>query len=158
METTNFNTMKRGDNVVSNYRLMNEPVKLTTKLYEPYVVPDGDGWAETGAVCGVPVKVSIDKKRYSQLMRLRGSRKQRAAKAFIPRESIKVVSQSKPVAAAVGIAIYEGKTEQEIQIAQLEARIREVMGLVNKQKAVERRKVESTETLERVFEGMRTKV
>jgi len=102
--------------LTSNYKLRGEPVKLHNVAYRWYV-PDGDGWA--------PALLSEEdvSERHRSAMRLRGSRKQRAARAAVPLSSVTIVTENKPVAPGVAKAIYEGKSEVDIRVAELEAQI-----------------------------------
>jgi len=107
--------------LTSNYRLRGEPVKLNAKEFRGFYKPDGDGyeevWHETS---------SAEKLR--DKMRLRGSRKQLAARQMVPRSSVTIVKTGEPVAPKVAIAKLEGKSEQDVRIIELEEKIRTLIG------------------------------
>jgi hypothetical protein len=126
MDATNIRTIKRGNSAESNYALRDRPLELRA-THVPLLQGVGtDAWEDDGGF--VPPIVELDGADKSrQKIGIRPPRKQRAARANVPRESINVVSMSKPVPRGVAIAIYEGKSEQEVEIARLEARIRELM-------------------------------
>ncbi len=136
----NFNVIKKHDNKESNYRLLDQGVKLTTRTHYPYVVPDGDGYTAAGGVS--PDFVERDTEEVNKtLMRVRGARKQRAAKANVPRESIKVIPLTTPVKMVEAVAQFEEITLDEarlkLAVVSLEEKIKEVMSVVNLQKAFE---------------------
>ena len=122
METMNINIF--GKQGTSCYRLRGEKVRLSCKA-SVGCVPDGDGylqvWDET-----------FGTKRFKTPVRLNEGRKQAAARQVIPRESIKVVKLSEPNPVPVTMAILEGKSADEVKIARLEARIKELLGMVRK--------------------------
>jgi hypothetical protein len=106
----------------SNYRLRHEPVKLTNRVFKGHR-PDGDGYEEIW-------EESDEVQRYRLSMRVRGARKQRAAKANIPKESIKLVPINQPKPAAVVLAILDKKTPEQIRVLELEAELKKLMGLL----------------------------
>jgi hypothetical protein len=127
----------------SNYRLLGKKVSLDCRVLKGYR-PDGDGYE--------PVwDEYTESEKSKQLMRVRGARKQRAAKAVSPKVSIVDVKPLNPVPYEVGVAIYEGKTEDEIKIAQLEAQIRKLMGVYQVQEKRKERLVETKQQLEQKF-------
>lgn len=119
MEMININNYKRGD-VVSNYRLRGEPVKLAAKEFNGFYIPDGDGyveaWKETSAT-----------EKLRDKMRLRGSRKQRAARQAVPLSSVTIVKPGGTVSPRVAIAMLEGKSQQDVRIIELEEKIKQLM-------------------------------
>jgi hypothetical protein len=124
MDAYQFTINKRGG-TASNYRLLDEKVKLATRINLPYVVPDGDGW-ETVAASSIIVEATEEQLNRSKVQ-LRGSRKQRAARAVVPRESIKIIPIVKPACVEVAEARMVGGDEQ---VAQLEHEIRKLMDVV----------------------------
>jgi hypothetical protein len=157
MNPVNFGIYTRRDVRESNYRLHSEPVKLTAKITPVFDAPGVDTWEGEGGACA-PLPYEEDaEKRYKQQMNLRGARKQRAAKQFIPRESIKIVQIKTVVPKEVAMAIVEGKSDQEIEVARLTAKIQELMGVINKPKIEAARKIESIKKLEAVFASKRLK-
>lgn len=114
-ETVNINYEPKQ----SAYRLRRAPTQLTAKVTKF----DGDGKV-------AEIQEVVVEERHRTLAKLRGSRKQRAAHAMIPTASIHKVSDSVPVKREVAIAIYEGGNEEDIKVAELEARIRELRAML----------------------------
>lgn len=143
MEAMNINKYSRGDARESNYRLLNEPVQLKVRMEH---VPSADElqWEDDGGPAVELVTEMTVEEYHKQQMRLRGARKQRAARAYRPTESIKVVKVSEPRAPA---QIEDVEVRQDVQIAQLEGHIRELLGLV----AAEKRRKESVVRLAEHF-------
>lgn len=141
--TMNINNIKKNDRKVSNYRLLGQPTKLVTRIHHAYVVPDGDGYALAGGVSPNFEEVTTEE-LHESLMRVRGARKQRAAKAYVPKESIKVVPLTKPAPVAVAVARFEGTTVEQakvsLQVADLERQIREVEKLLGLREKFEERR------------------
>ena len=129
--TMNFRVLKRGEVHESNYALRQAPLNLKATVQTVCEASGTDRFDDDGGFIP-PVRELTEAERYRSNVRIRPAKKQRAAKCYIPKESIKVVSMSKPVARGVAIAIYEGKTEQEIEVAALEARVRELMFQVSR--------------------------
>jgi hypothetical protein len=118
MEAMNINYVDRQ----ANYRLRGAAVKLFAKTLVG-CRPSGDGWEEVwDESWGTSYSKSIPK--------FRGSRKQRAARAMVPVESIKVVAKREAAPACVVEARLANKTAEEVRVAELEAKIRELMGLL----------------------------
>jgi hypothetical protein len=65
-------------------------------------------------------------------MRVRGARKQRAARAYRPVESIKVVRINEPAPAEVVGVRLNGGSAQDEKVAELEAKIRQLLLQVRK--------------------------
>jgi hypothetical protein len=72
---------------------------------------------------------STGTERYHSVPKLKGSRKQAAARQKIPLASITKVIINQPVSPAEAIAIYEGANPQDLEIKRLEAQIRALMNL-----------------------------
>jgi len=158
MNPMNFATYTRRDVRESNYRLLDERPKLTAKITKVFDAPGVDAWeGEGGAVMPLPVEEEVSYKSKS-VMNVRGARKQRAAKQFIPRESIKVVKIGRPVDVKVAMAVVTGKSDDEIKIVSLEAQIERLLGIVQAPRIAAERKAASLKKLEEVFESKRTKV
>jgi hypothetical protein len=120
VEAININYVDRQ----ANYRLRGAPVKLFAKTLQG-VRPDGDGWEEVwDESWGTNYSKNIPK--------LRGSRKQRAARCLVPVESIRIVAKCEAAPACVVEARLANKTAEEVRVAELEAKIRELMGLLGK--------------------------
>ena len=102
----------------SNYTLRGTAVKLSAREFKG-VKPDGDGyedvWQETDTQ-------HLEKEK----MRLRGSRKQKAARAFVPKSSVTIVKHQEPAASTVVNAILDGKSADVIKILELEDKIKKM--------------------------------
>lgn len=85
----------------SNYRLRGTPVPLRCTVYTSVETPDGGAWENEGGACAPePVEV-VAEHRYRAKVKVHPMRKQKAAQAYIPRESIKVVPREKTLLAAI---------------------------------------------------------
>jgi len=130
MNPMNINEYRRGDVRGSNYRLLNEPMGLKVRM-EHIPSKEECAWEDDGGPT-IPLVVDMTVEEYhKQQMRIRGARKQRAARAYRPIESIKVVKQAEP---RTPRQIEDVEVRQDVQVAQLEGRIRELIGLVDKEK------------------------
>ena len=118
MEAININYIDRQ----ANYRLRGERVRLFAKSLVG-VRPDGDGWEEVW-------DESWGTERSRSIPKLRGSRKQRAARCLVPVESIRIVAKCEAAPRPIVEARLAGKSEEEMRIAELEAKIAELMGLL----------------------------
>jgi hypothetical protein len=116
-----MNINREGGNQ-SSYRLRGEPVKLFAKTLVG-ARPDGDGWEQ---VWDETWGTNYDKVRVKPGV----PRKQAAARQAIPLSTVKLVNMRTPAPPAVVLAKLENRTADEIKIAELEAKIRELMGLV----------------------------
>ena len=131
MEAMNINKYSRGDDRGSNYRLLNEPVQLKVRMEH---VPSADElqWEDDGGPAVELVTEMTVEEYHKQQMHVRGARKQRAARAYRPVESIKVVRINEPAPAeVVGVRLAGGSTADE-KVASLEAQIRALLSLVRK--------------------------
>ena len=132
MQTTNIRRFDRGDVLQSNYRLLSEPVQLTYKHQPVLDGPDEQAWeSEGGAVAPPPAEMTVAE-AFSQQMRVRGARKQRAARAYRPVESIKVVRINELAPAEVVGVRLNGGSAQDEKVAELEAKIRQLLLQVRK--------------------------
>ena len=157
MEAMNINKYSRGDARESNYRLLNEPVQLKVRM--EHVLSDAEcTWEdEGGPTVPLVTEMTVEQAIKSQ-MRVRGARKQRAAKAYRPTESIKVVNQAAPaIKEVVGVRLAGGSAQDE-KVAELEARIKELMAVVRAPIVAAERKTESIKKFEVLFNGLRTRV
>ena len=131
MEATNIRQLHRGDDRGSNYRLLNEPVQLKVRMEH---VPSTEecAWEDDGGpTVSLVTEMTVEQAIKAQ-MRVRGARKQRAARAMRPVESIKVVRINEPAPAeVVGVRLAGGSTADE-KVASLEAQIRALLSLVKK--------------------------
>jgi len=105
----------------SCYRLRGEPVQLTAKS----VKLDANGKIESMVVETVA-------EIYAAKVRARGPRKQTAARQMRPTGRV-VVVERKVATPEVAIARFEGGGDREVQIAILERKIKELMGMVERQ-------------------------
>ena len=150
MEAMNINKYSRGDDRESNYRLLNEPVQLKVRMEH---VPSTEecAWEDEGGPTVSLVTEMTVEEYHKQLMRVRGARKQRAARAYRPTESIKVVNQGKPaVKEVVGVRLAGGSAQDE-EVARLEARIKELMAVVRAPIVAAERKAKSIERFKTLF-------
>ena len=131
MEATNIRQLHRGDDRGSNYRLLNEPVQLKVRMEH---VPSTEecAWEDDGgSTVSLVTEMTVEQAIKAQ-MRVCGARKQRAARAMRPVESIKVVRINEPAPAeVVGVRLAGGSTADE-KVASLEAQIRALLSLVRK--------------------------
>jgi len=108
----------------SNYRLRDEPIKLTSKVLKGY------------RKNGEPIYEEFDAfKSYGAHMRIRGSRKQRAAHEAIMKETVRKVEVKGPRPPEVVKAVLEGKSAADVKIAELEFKMKELLGMVAKASA-----------------------
>ena len=131
MEAMNFNKFQRGDDRESNYRLLNEPVQLKVRMEH---VPSTEecAWEDDGGpTVSLVTEMTVEQAIKAQ-MRVRGARKQRAARAMRPVESIKVVRINEPAPAEVVGVRLNGGSAQDEKVAELEAKIRQLLELVRK--------------------------
>jgi hypothetical protein len=182
MEPININRIERGCDVrQSNYALIGKPVGLNCRVLQVSRPVEIDRWEDEG---GYPApdwteKFSWDEEeRYRSAMRVRGSRKQRAAKAYIPRESINVIKVTKAAPVKVAMAKLDVRAEMErievlaignrlkermreevrragadkVKVAELEARIAEIMDVINAPKIAEAKRRADLRLLEHVFD------
>jgi hypothetical protein len=157
MEAMNINKYSRGDDRESNYRLLNEPVQLKVRM--EHVLSDAECvWEdEGGPTVSLVTEMTVEQAIKAQ-MRVRGARKQRAAKAYRPTESIKVVNQAAPaIKEVVGVRLAGGSAQDE-KVAELEARIKELMAVARAPIVAAERKTESIKKFEVLFNGLRTRV
>ena len=157
MNAMNISKHKRGDDRESNYRLLTEPAQLKVRMEH---VPSADElqWEDDGGPAVELVTEMTVEEYHKQQMRLRGARKQRAAKAYRPTESIKIVNQAAPAIKEVVSVRLAGGSAQDEKVAELEARIKELMAVVRAPIVAAERKTESIKKFEVLFNGLRTRV
>lgn len=146
MDALNFNNFSRNSETEANYRLRNEPVQLRART----LVLDADG-KERGSI------EIVGEERYKSPVKINASRKRKAAMAAVPRATITVVKEKRPVDPAVAIATFEGKTGADVEVARLEARVKELLGIVRRKDDAEVRRLQSIERLEGLFNRKRLK-
>ena len=131
MDALNINKYSRGDDRGSNYRLLNEPVQLKVRMEH---VPSTEecAWEDDGGpTVSLVTEMTVEQAIKAQ-MRVRGARKQRAARAMRPVESIKVVRINEPAPAEVVGVRLNGGSQQDEKVAELEAKIRQLLLQVRK--------------------------
>ena len=131
MEAMNIGKYFRGDDRESNYRLLNEPVQLKVRMEH---VPSTEecAWEDDGgSTVSLVTEMTVEQAIKAQ-MRVRGARKQRAARAMRPVESIKVVRINEPAPAEVVGVRLNGGSAQDEKVAELEAKIRQLLLQVRK--------------------------
>jgi hypothetical protein len=127
MAAMNFQLLKRGDATGSNPRLIGQKIDLHARVIPVWGETGTDAWEDDGGA-PAPAPYSVDEAtRCRPQFRQFHTKKQMGARCAIPKESIIKVSMGKPVAVGVAKAIFEGKSQEEIEIAKLEARIKELM-------------------------------
>jgi hypothetical protein len=141
MDPVNINHFTRGSTRESNYSLRGEPVRLTVKTLVQ------------GGLLQFPVKEETTEEVNKQRVGLRGLRRQRAARAVVTRESIKVVPLDYPPPAPPEVVAVRlaGGSDADEKIAALEARIKVLLGIVERPKILAQRKAESIKKLEELF-------
>jgi hypothetical protein len=117
-------SITRHGSETSCYRLRHEPVRLFARTYLG-AVPDGDSWAPE-------YEESFGTEKVSTRVKPGMPRKQAAARIAVPVNTVKVVPVLKPVDPKVALAQLGAKTEEQARIEALEARIKELLGLVRK--------------------------
>ncbi len=132
MSPVNFNKFSRNAAQESNYRLLAEPMQLKIRT-EHFLSADEIRMDDDGCPNHPDLVVEETVAEYSKrMMRIRGARKQRAARAYRPIESMKVVKVSKPAPAEVVGVRLNGGSPQDERVAELEAKIRELLAIVRK--------------------------
>ena len=126
METMNIRRHRRGDESGCNYSLRDKKLDLKA-VHVPVLAQDGTDRFEDDGGAVPPIVELTEQEKYRTDVRIHPPRKQRAAKAYIPKETIKVVHMGKPVVREKAIAIFEGKSPDEVKLAELEGRVRELM-------------------------------
>ena len=131
MDALNINKYSRGDDRESNYRLLNEPVQLKVRM-EHVQSTEECAWEDDGGpTVSLITEMTVEQAIKAQ-MRVRGARKQRAARAMRPVESIKVVRINEPAPAEVVGVRLNGGSQQDEKVAELEAKIRQLLLQVRK--------------------------
>ena len=131
MDAMNINKYSRGDDRESNYRLLNEPVQLKVRMEHVPSIEECAWEDDGGPTVSLVTEMTVEQAIKAQ-MRVRGARKQRAARAMRPVESIKVVRINEPAPAeVVGVRLSDGSAADE-KVASLEAQIRALLSLVRK--------------------------
>lgn len=118
METKTLHFAEHGITKQGNYRLLDSPIQLVAESAY-YVIPDGDSWA--------PAPLPSSEERYKAVMRIRGPRKQRAARAKIPKESIIVVTDVAPVTRPEAMAILKAEAVSKPEVKTAKAQKLEVI-------------------------------
>lgn len=133
MNPVNFNQIIDGDRGTSNYRLRHEPIETTITIQYGAETPDNGAWENEGGAGAPPPIVESLAERNAQYMKVRGAKKQTAARAYRPKESIMLIKPRVIQPAVQVIAQLTEQTEEEITIEILEMRVKQVMGLIQTQ-------------------------
>jgi len=131
MDAMNINKYSRGDDRESNYRLLNEPVQLKVRMEHVPSIEECAWEDDGGPTVSLVTEMTVEQAIKAQ-MRVRGARKQRAARAMRPVESIKVVRINEPAPAEVVGVRLNGGSQQDEKVAELEAKIRQLLLQVRK--------------------------
>ena len=123
MEPININRFG-GD--TSSYRLRHEPVKLACRELVGYR-PDGDGYEKVW-------DEYEEKERYKTKVKPGMPRKQKAALKAIPRATVTIVQPKVVQPKEVVEVVLAGGSEQDIKIARLEARMKELLGIIGQRR------------------------
>lgn len=173
MDPMNFNILRRNDARESNYTLRDKKVQLTVTCQPLYETPDAGVWeGEGGALPPASYEETVEEVN-KRTMRIRGARKQRAARAYVPRESIKIIPLVTPAPVEVAevrlrhmrdgevlgtkkTAEKEAQLAREEEIAVLEHKVRKLMDVIKWRQDGKRRdaelKAQSIEQLRRIME------
>jgi hypothetical protein len=157
MNAMNFNEFQRGEVRGGSYRLLTEPAQLRVRMEH---VPSADElqWEDDGGPAVELVTEMTVEEYHKQQMRLRGARKQSAARIARPFESSRIVKVAEPAPMRVVAVRLRGGSERDEQIAALEAQVEVLLGLVRAPIVAAERKAESIKRLESLFNGLRTRV
>jgi len=157
MNAMNFNEFQRGEVRGGSYRLLTEPAQLRVRMEH---VPSADElqWEDDGGPAIELVTEMTVEEYHKQQMRLRGARKQSAARIARPFESSRIVKVAEPAPMRVVAVRLRGGSERDEQIAALEAQVEVLLGLVRAPIVAAERKAESIKRLESLFNGLRTQV
>lgn len=148
----NFNKIVQGEKLHGNYRLRQEPVESTIKVVPVLDAPGTEEWENEGGACAPPPYEISLRERYKTEVRVRGPRKQQAARMFVPKESIRIVKTAEPVDHKVAIARLEDKTVEQVEVDELKRKIEQMAELVRRQQAKETAEEESVRKLQEKFE------
>jgi len=131
MQATNIRTLQRGDDRGSCYRLLSEPVSLKIRTAHLMDV-DECRWEDDGGPSVELAHEETTEEHSKRMIKVRGARKQGAARMVRPRESVKVINMSKPaIPEVVDVRLAGGSADDE-RVASLQARIKSLLGLVDK--------------------------
>ena len=156
MNAMNFNEFQRGEVRGGSYRLLTEPAQLRVRMEH---VPSADElqWEDDGGPAVELVTEMTVEEYHKQQMRLRGARKQSAARIARPFESSRIVKVAEPASMRVVAVRLRGGSERDEQIAALEAQVEVLLGLVRAPIVAAESKAESIKRLEALFNGLRTR-
>jgi hypothetical protein len=151
MESTNINKFKRGDVRESNYRLLSEPVQLKVKTVH---VPDiGElRWEDDGGPSIEYISEETVEAINRSRIKIRGPRKQTAARALKPKESIRIVPVNPP---RTPKELEDRALGLNVQIAKLETQVRNFKEEARRKAQAENARRTALENLERLFNVQR---
>ena len=145
-----FNKIVQGEKLHGNYRLRQQPMKLTVKVTPVLEAPGTAEWENEGGACAPPPYEQEISWRNRDVVRTRGGRHQRSAKMVVPRESITIIRPKEPVKDyREAIAQVDGKTVEEVEVDELRAKIAELQEQI---KAQVRRETEEEAAVKRLQE------
>ena len=147
-----FNQIVQGEKLHVNYRLRQEPMKLTIKVVPVLDAPGTADWENEGGACAPPPYEQEISWRDRDVVRTRGGRHQRSAKMVVPRESITIVPIKVPVDHFEAIAAIEGKTPDDIKVEELKQEIERQAELLRRMVKQQDKEEESVRRLQEKFE------
>ena len=150
MNAKNFNEFHRGEVRGGSYRLLTEPAQLKVRMEH---VPSADElqWEDDGGPAVELVTEMTVEEYHKQQMRLRGARKQSAARIARPFESSRIVKVAEPAPMRVVAVRLRDGSERDEQIAALEAQVEVLLGLVRAPIVAAERKAKSIERFKTLF-------
>jgi hypothetical protein len=150
MNAMNFNEFQRGEVRGGSYRLLTEPAQLKVRMEH---VPSADElqWEDDGGPAVELVTEMTVEEYHKQQMRLRGARKQSAARIARPFESSRIVKVAEPAPMRVVAVRLRDGSERDEQIAALEAQVEVLLGLVRAPIVAAERKAKSIERFKTLF-------
>jgi hypothetical protein len=152
MDPINFNLIKQGETLHGNYRLRGQAMGLVVKVTPVFDAPGTAEWENEGGACAPPPYEEVINWRNKTEVRTKGGKHQRAAKAFIPRESITIVPIKVPVDHFEAIAAIEGKTPDDIKVEELKQEIERQAELLRRMVKQQDKEEESVRRLQEKFE------
>jgi hypothetical protein len=138
----------------SNYRLLREPIQLSmVRVVVPTV--DECRWEDDGGPSIELVSAETVEQRHRRMMQVRGARKQKAARAMRPVESARIVKIAKAAPMEVVAVRLEGGSDEDERIAALEAKVKELLGIVRCRKEAEEKRAGAIQQFEELFNERR---
>jgi hypothetical protein len=152
----NISRIVQGEELHGNYRLRQEPMKLTVKVVPVLDAPGTADWENEGGACAPPPYEQEISWRDRDVVRTRGGRHQRSAKMVVPRESITIIRPKELVKDyREAIAQVEGKTVEDVEVDELQAKIRELQAELRVQQKKESEEELAVKRLQEKFNIVR---